>query len=56
MKNRYIAPVLIGAGIAFLLYSCGSTIPKKATAVQNFDKSKYLDKWCEIARLDPIRF
>ena len=52
MKNRYIAPVLLGAGIAFLLYSCGSTIPKNATAVQNFDKSKYLGKWYEIARLD----
>lgn len=52
MKNRYIAPVLLGAGIAFLLYSCGSTIPKNAIAVQNFDKSKYLGKWYEIARLD----
>lgn len=52
MKNRYIAPVLLGAGIALLLYSCGATIPKNATAVQNFDKSKYLGKWYEIARLD----
>jgi apolipoprotein D and lipocalin family protein len=52
MKNRYIAPVLLGAGIAVLLYSCGATIPKKATAVTNFDKAKYLGKWYEIARLD----
>ena len=52
MKNKYIAPVLLGAGIAFLLYSCGSTIPKNATAVNNFDKAKYLGKWYEIARLD----
>ncbi len=52
MKNRYIAPVLLGAGIAFVLYSCGSTIPKKAVAVTNFDKAKYLGKWFEIARLD----
>lgn len=52
MKNKYIAPVLLGVGIAFLLYSCGSTIPEKATAVNNFDKAKYLGKWYEIARLD----
>jgi apolipoprotein D and lipocalin family protein len=52
MKNRYIAPVLLGAGIAFVLYSCGSTIPKKAIAVNNFDKAKYLGKWFEIARFD----
>lgn len=53
MKNRYIAPVLLGAGIAFILYSCsGSKIPKKAVAVTNFDKTKYLGKWFEIARLD----
>ncbi|KOP39173.1 lipocalin [Flavobacterium sp. WLB] len=52
MKNKYIAPVLLGAGIAFVLYSCGSTIPKKAAAVTNFDKAKYLGKWFEIARLD----
>jgi apolipoprotein D and lipocalin family protein len=52
MKNKYIAPVLLGAGIAFVLYSCGSTIPKKAVAVTNFDKAKYLGKWYEIARLD----
>jgi len=52
MKNRYITPALIGVGIAFLLYSCGSTIPEKATAVNNFEKARYLGKWYEIARLD----
>ncbi|QOG02072.1 lipocalin family protein [Flavobacterium sp. MDT1-60] len=52
MKNKYIAPLLIGAGIAFILSSCKSTIPKKAVAVTNFDKAKYLGKWFEIARLD----
>ncbi|KIQ16422.1 lipocalin [Flavobacterium sp. MEB061] len=52
MKNRYITPVLIGAGIALLLYSCKSKIPEKAVAVTNFDKAKYLGKWYEIARLD----
>jgi apolipoprotein D and lipocalin family protein len=53
MKNKYIAPVLLGAGVAYVLYSCGvSTIPKKATAVTNFDKARYLGKWYEVARLD----
>ncbi|WPO77026.1 lipocalin family protein [Flavobacterium sp. KACC 22761] len=52
MKNKYIAPILLGAGIVAVLYSCGSTIPKKAVAVTNFDKAKYLGKWYEIARLD----
>jgi apolipoprotein D and lipocalin family protein len=52
MKNKYIAPLLIGAGIAFVLASCKSTIPKKAVAVTNFDKAKYLGKWFEIARID----
>ncbi|WP_343697200.1 lipocalin family protein [Flavobacterium sp.] len=52
MKNKYIAPVLLGAGIAFILYSNRSKIPKKATAITNFDKDKYLGKWFEIARLD----
>jgi len=52
MKNRYITPVLLGAGIALLLYSCKSKIPEKAVAVTNFDKAKYLGKWYEIARLD----
>ncbi|MBF4516175.1 lipocalin family protein [Flavobacterium sp. ANB] len=53
MKNRHVAPALIGAGIAIALYSsCGSTIPKKANAVNSFDKAKYLGKWFEIARLD----
>lgn len=52
MKNRYIAPILVGAGVALALYSCGATIPEKAKAVTNFDKTKYLGKWYEIARLD----
>ncbi len=52
MKNRYIFPVLIGAGILFALSSCGGGIPGKATAVNNFDSTKYLGKWYEIARLD----
>ncbi|WP_163409747.1 lipocalin family protein [Flavobacterium ajazii] len=52
MKNRYIVPILIGAGIGLALYSCGGGIPRKATAVTNFESAKYLGKWYEIARLD----
>jgi apolipoprotein D and lipocalin family protein len=35
----------------FGLFSC-ATIPKSATAVQPFEKEKYLGKWYEIARFD----
>lgn len=35
----------------FMLFSCTS-IPKGITAVQPFDKNKYLGKWYEIARMD----
>lgn len=39
--------------IATLFWACsGSTIPEGAKAVENFDKSKYLGTWYEIARLD----
>lgn len=34
-----------------MLFSC-STIPDGVKAVQPFDKSRYLGKWYEIARLD----
>lgn len=34
-----------------MLFSC-STIPKGITAIQNFDKEKYLGLWYEIARMD----
>ncbi|MCX6313533.1 MAG: lipocalin family protein [Sphingobacteriales bacterium] len=34
-----------------MLFSC-STIPKGITAVTQFDKTKYLGKWYEIARFD----
>lgn len=32
-------------------FTC-SSIPKGVTAVQNFDKQKYLGQWFEIARMD----
>lgn len=45
--------LLIVAGTTILLMnSCGPSIPKKATAVRNFDADKYLGKWYEIARMD----
>ncbi len=37
--------------ISIMLFSC-STIPKGITAVTQFDKTKYLGKWYEIARFD----
>ncbi|MBK0368964.1 lipocalin family protein [Flavobacterium agrisoli] len=53
MKNRYIIGglVLLVAGAVVTSCSC-KKMPEKATAVQNFDKAKYLGKWYEIARLD----
>lgn len=40
-------------GLTLFMSACSSsTIPPGATAVRNFDKSKYLGKWYEIARLD----
>lgn len=48
-KMIWIAPLLVG-GI-LLLNSCAS-IPKNANAVENFDVSRYLGTWHEIARFD----
>jgi len=39
-------------GVMMCLFISCKTIPEKATAVSSFDKSKYLGKWFEIARLD----
>lgn len=53
MKKRHIVGVLVLTGIGLALNSCASrTIPEKATAVQDFNKAKYLGKWYEIARMD----
>ena len=39
--------------IIVFVWSCSaSTIPKGAKAIENFDKSKYLGTWYEVARLD----
>ena len=51
MKSRKSTLLLLAFIIATLFYSC-STIPKGATAIEPFDKEKYLGKWYEIARLD----
>lgn len=45
-------PVALGVAGILLLTSCAVTIPKGATAVQDFKADKYLGKWYEIARFD----
>ncbi|WP_199700289.1 lipocalin family protein [Mucilaginibacter phyllosphaerae] len=52
--SRLQLALVIGAGVAvaaIALSSCVS-IPKGATAVTPFDKTRYLGKWYEIARFD----
>lgn len=51
MKNRISLYSLLIFIALTGLYSC-ATIPKNATAVQPFEKEKYLGKWYEIARFD----
>lgn len=51
MKYRDLTYALIIMISIFGLNSCAS-IPKNSSAVQSFDKEKYLGKWYEIARLD----
>jgi apolipoprotein D and lipocalin family protein len=51
MKNRICLYSLLLFIALTGLYSC-ATIPKNATAVQPFEKEKYLGKWYEIARFD----
>ena len=49
--NKITANLLFVIIGILMLNSC-ATIPEGATAVQSFDKDKYLGKWYEIARLD----
>ncbi|HTO14369.1 MAG TPA: lipocalin family protein [Edaphocola sp.] len=49
-KNK-ISLAFIFTGLVLLANSC-SSIPKKASAVDNFDVKKYLGTWYEIARFD----
>jgi len=51
MKIIKMITSLILTTTAFSFLSC-STIPKGVVAVHPFDKSRYLGKWYEIARLD----
>ncbi|WP_310558008.1 lipocalin family protein [Flavobacterium sp.] len=53
MKKKILAlgSAALLTATMFTLHSC-SAIPKRAKAVQGFDKEKYLGKWFEIARLD----
>ncbi|MEO8820967.1 MAG: lipocalin family protein [Ginsengibacter sp.] len=50
-KNAVTATLIAIAGTSLILHSC-RTIPKGVSAVDNFDKEKYLGKWFEIARLN----
>lgn len=47
-SNQLICLIMV----VFLGACSTSTIPKGAKAVENFDKSKYLGTWYEVARLD----
>ena len=53
--QRYYQTIILKACafilLCFSFFSC-STIPDGAIAVQDFDQTKYLGKWYEIARLD----
>lgn len=51
IKELKIKHLLTLSLLSVLCFSC-ARIPKKATAVHGFEKSKYLGKWYEIARLD----
>lgn len=54
MKTRqFFLSLLMSIFMAGIFNACATnTIPKGAKAVTPFDKSKYLGKWYEIARLD----
>lgn len=43
---------LIAGGVATLLLSSCSTIPKNAKPIENFELARYLGSWYEIARFD----
>ncbi len=51
MKNKKLTYSIVMGLMVTLFFSC-TTIPKGVVAVRPFDKSKYLGKWYEIARLD----
>ena len=51
MSARQFIYILLVEISLIAVYSC-STIPDRAEAVTPFDKSRYLGKWYEIARID----
>ena len=52
MKIKLLLGTIMIVGVATLITSCGASIPKNASAVENFDLNKYLGSWYEIARFD----
>ncbi|UFK97221.1 lipocalin family protein [Kaistella faecalis] len=50
--TKIVVPVSLGILGLLIFSSCSVKIPEGATAVNNFEKEKYLGKWYEIARLD----
>ena len=52
MNIRLLSGLLISSFVSIYFLSSCKTIPSKATAVKPFNKTKYLGKWYEIARLD----
>lgn len=53
MKKRlFVTGGIFALAATALLLKSKRTIPRGLTAVENFDKAKYLGKWFEIARLD----
>jgi apolipoprotein D and lipocalin family protein len=50
MKKTFSPAIILVVSVVFL-WSC-ATLPKGASAVDHFEKEKYLGKWYEIARFD----
>lgn len=51
MNTKTVLKSILMLTLFFGIFSC-ATIPKGATAVDSFQKEKYLGKWYEIARMD----
>lgn len=51
-KKLWIPAGIAGIAALYIAASSCSAIPKNASAVNNFEKEKYLGKWYEIARID----
>src|SRR5690606_41020754 len=53
MKNKLsINLMLLLMGASFVLMTSCRSIPKSATVIKDFDASKYVGTWYEIARID----